>query len=717
MKRTSTILLAALLAGLAACTSGVLPENPEIQTPVVEFTASIDGEVTRTALQQNGRVFWNAGDEISVNGRLYHTSTGGSAHTTFSPVGASATGSLYKAYYPASVETTGGPVLPDVQTYDEAGANCPMYAESTTEELVFKNICGILKITVNSPGRALRSIRIRADEPLCGPVTIVGDAAVLSTFGTANAVTLDCSRAGLNVDIDEPADFIVALPEGTYSNFKMTFMDADGQTCIKTKKTDLVIARNEIQPIVLSNPLVFYPVTYYNAEGDTFSEPTSFIMTGSNTFPLKFNDIDWSAGDVLEVRLDNSNNASQDRVFMLGGDNAWGNNGDVIFLEVGPNRWINGFRGIHNGSRQDFTSNWHPNEYMINVRFSAEGFEYSLDDGDTYTTAANSNNAIIQSILQRGGEIPLYAGCHVGTTEVPYEYFGITRKGSDKVDVRSVSLDKTSVALEEGANIQLTATISPTNATVQAVSWSTSDAEVATVVGGLVTAVGEGTATITVTTVDGSHTASCTVNVSADHDDNPLNDVFYYSKKGYRHNDLCEIEVTSSEDLFNFVARGLDWRRGDILEISIRNEPEDNGRMVLIGEDAVSEMYLYSKKVIHVDLNAGANWWYMMSNNVQGQAFNTKSNPVIVRLQLGSMSYLDSNNNWNDDLGTAGHMDRGLFLESLFLVQQLSPLYIGGKEPGKINYIKVIQGSLNYDDGEFEGSTAGGYINETETQW
>jgi hypothetical protein len=62
---------------------------------------------------------------------------------------------------------------------------------------------------------------------------------------------------------------------------------------------------------------------------------------------------------------------------------------------------------------------------------------------------------------------------------------------------------------------QLTATIAPVNATNQNLTWSTSDGSKATVSSsGMVTAVSAGTATITVTTVDGGFTASCEVTVS-----------------------------------------------------------------------------------------------------------------------------------------------------------------------------------------------------------
>ena len=80
--------------------------------------------------------------------------------------------------------------------------------------------------------------------------------------------------------------------------------------------------------------------------------------------------------------------------------------------------------------------------------------------------------------------------------------------------VTGVTLSKTSVRLITSKTTQLTATISPTNAANKAVTWSTSNSSVATVTNGLVTAVSPGSATITVTTVDGGFTATCTVKVN-----------------------------------------------------------------------------------------------------------------------------------------------------------------------------------------------------------
>lgn len=79
--------------------------------------------------------------------------------------------------------------------------------------------------------------------------------------------------------------------------------------------------------------------------------------------------------------------------------------------------------------------------------------------------------------------------------------------------VTGIKLDKSSLTLKKGATAQLTATVSPSDATNKTVTYSTSNSKVAKVSSsGKITAVGGGTATITAKA--GGKTATCKVTVT-----------------------------------------------------------------------------------------------------------------------------------------------------------------------------------------------------------
>ena len=88
-----------------------------------------------------------------------------------------------------------------------------------------------------------------------------------------------------------------------------------------------------------------------------------------------------------------------------------------------------------------------------------------------------------------------------------------TCKVTVKVPVESITLDKTSLTLKEGATAVLVATVKPDDATDKTVTWSSSDETIATVDNnGKVTGIKEGEATVTAKA--GDKTATCKVTVS-----------------------------------------------------------------------------------------------------------------------------------------------------------------------------------------------------------
>lgn len=84
-----------------------------------------------------------------------------------------------------------------------------------------------------------------------------------------------------------------------------------------------------------------------------------------------------------------------------------------------------------------------------------------------------------------------------------------------KVNVKSVSLDQEVLEMTEGDEVYLSATVLPEDASEKKVVWSCEPESVLNVYqSGQVVAMGPGEGTVTVTTVDGGFTASCTVTVT-----------------------------------------------------------------------------------------------------------------------------------------------------------------------------------------------------------
>ena len=153
------------------------------------------------------------------------------------------------------------------------------------------------------------------------------------------------------------------------------------------------------------------------------------------------------------------------------------------------------------GATQTLTATVSPaNATNKNVTWSSSNTAVATVDKSGKVTAVKAGTATITAKTSDGGKT---VTCKVTVSEP-----------ATTVKVTGVSLNKSSMSLTKGATQTLTATVSPSNATNKAVTWSSSNTVVATVdTNGNVKAVNPGTATITVKTKDGNKTATCKVTV------------------------------------------------------------------------------------------------------------------------------------------------------------------------------------------------------------
>lgn len=151
-----------------------------------------------------------------------------------------------------------------------------------------------------------------------------------------------------------------------------------------------------------------------------------------------------------------------------------------------------------------------------NLTCSIDNNKYYLTDG---TTTLQVYNALYAFDALEAGKTYNITGVYQqygnNTKEILPRSAADIEEVTSTVAVTGVTLDQSTLTMEVGDEVTLTATVAPANATNKTVTWSSDDTDVATVDNGVVTAVAAGTCAITVTTSDGSFTATCDVTVNS----------------------------------------------------------------------------------------------------------------------------------------------------------------------------------------------------------
>ncbi|CAK7070704.1 MAG: hypothetical protein PARBB_00448 [Parabacteroides distasonis] len=175
----------------------------------------------------------------------------------------------------------------------------------------------------------------------------------------------------------------------------------------------------------------------------------------------------------------------------------------VITFEQPENGKLKVYTVDKNGEQTEITSGTAvaPGSKLIVEVEPAKGYELeNLQIGEKSYT---SNSVQIDNVE---GSLAIIATMKESTPDTPVV---------PDVRVTGVKLNVTSKSIAVGESFVLKATVSPSNATMQSVSWSSSDETVATVdADGIVTALKVGSCKITVATDDGNKTATCDVSVS-----------------------------------------------------------------------------------------------------------------------------------------------------------------------------------------------------------
>ena len=245
MKRLTVFTLIAV-SMLPACTNEALQEKAANQN--YSFTARTDAGIkTRTCLgevlsNETYPLLWEKGDRIIIapSGKpatsYYETQGQNNDVAEFRFISCLEGNEMppentaLTALYPADAyKFTDGKHtinIPENQTYRKnniSSGTMPMIAGATSRELHFRNVCGILRLRLNTLEQDIRlsSIKVAADKGLAGPIaTFEGTDVTWNNpdSETGHGITLSCDGVALS---PEPEDFYIVLPPGNYSGFKI----------------------------------------------------------------------------------------------------------------------------------------------------------------------------------------------------------------------------------------------------------------------------------------------------------------------------------------------------------------------------------------------------------------------------------------------------------------------------------------------------------------
>ena len=253
MRKVFILAAAAATMLMASC-------SKEAENKVFKAEAESAAESGKVAYS-GGSLLWQSGDEVSIydgssNSAVYAVASGdGTSRCEFAySSGSALDAGSYTAVSPAAIRTGVSTIsLPATQSSaDGSLTGLPMYAVSSSENLKFYNLCGVVRFRLTASSAAsVSSIAVTTNANTNGAATISGSgtSVALSTPSGTSTTTLSVSTPQ---SIASAHDFYMYLPAGSYSTFNITVTTSAATTCTKTANSAIVIERGKITTITLS---------------------------------------------------------------------------------------------------------------------------------------------------------------------------------------------------------------------------------------------------------------------------------------------------------------------------------------------------------------------------------------------------------------------------------------------------------------------------------
>lgn len=276
MKKTMILAAFAALISLASCQKEEAINNGTDRNASPLFTASISGATRTTIDMTEGKVAWEATDEITVTDAA-------SASSIYKIESIDATTGKATFVYKSGAILGAGPYTASygtepatAQTYSATAGKLYMTApETSNNSFTFTVQCGLMKLNLTKTGESVKSI------------TVTGT----PTGGSETTYTLTCDPAQ---SVASAKDFFIALPAGSYTKIEIT--NNDGEVCTLNSASGVAVASNHIKPITFGESKIkFAPAIPDGALAGKFSvSPTKQVYFSQGNLTYNVSTTTWA---------------------------------------------------------------------------------------------------------------------------------------------------------------------------------------------------------------------------------------------------------------------------------------------------------------------------------------------------------------------------------------------------------------------------------------
>lgn len=271
MKKLFYLLLIAIVLPMSVtqCDVTEITDAPPDPGKTVTLTVSNAGIETRTSIDIEGNVghvLWSEGDRIIVNGEIFDVVPDANDPTRASVYNVPESGEYYAMYcnpdYPPYSDGTNYYFYFADQIFENgtfAQYSNSMVAYSTSTELEFRNICGVVRLSITGTQTLKKlSFSSNSGETMAGYLSVPAEDIVSGNmqdyYGDFNpdylpitSLGIELGPDGLQLDPSSPTYVYIVVPARVYeSGFSVSMEDSEGNVGVQSTQKSIDVRRSSV---------------------------------------------------------------------------------------------------------------------------------------------------------------------------------------------------------------------------------------------------------------------------------------------------------------------------------------------------------------------------------------------------------------------------------------------------------------------------------------